>query len=189
MNLKQNQFLRIEIIINFLNKDKEISEIKNNYQNYKNIYLKKNITNQSRSIEYPVKNNMESQAFEEFKTSTPKSKKSEDYINEKYYRSYSYNGRNNSSAKKNKKISETNHNLTYQNNTYEKKNKKINEKIIDRNNKSNKSNNSFVDFIQNFSNKNDLDFKIQLNEELLKKEKDINNLQNKNKELIEQIEI
>ena len=52
---------------NFLNKDKEISEIKNSQQNYKNIYLKKNITNQSRSIEHPVINNMRTQDFEVFK--------------------------------------------------------------------------------------------------------------------------
>ena len=92
---------------NFLNKDKEISEIKNSQQNYKNIYLKKNITNQSRSIEHPVMNNMKSQEYERLKTIASKDNKTEDFINEQFSRSYSYNKRSISFSCKNIKISQT----------------------------------------------------------------------------------
>ena len=83
---------------------------------------------------------------------------------------------------------------TYQKGKIEKGNKSMKDKKIkeESNNRSNKSyDNTYVNFIQNYSNsnKNDLDFKDQLNEELLKKENDNIKLQIKYKKLLEQNEI
>ena len=169
--------------------DNRNNNLKHYKSNYKDIYLKKNINNQLKSINHSF--NTRTQETRK-RDKIQKSKKSENYIGGKSIeirinKNNSYNKRNNSSVKKpikpDKKRSPSK-------NEVGKGNKK---NFIESNNlpKKKNNNNEYENLLKQIPNikNNNIYQKNKLNEEFLKKEDDYINFQNKNKELKEENEI